>query len=123
MAGCPTADAAGQHYDATMAAEVNAMLAQTLGAGKAQVVVNADVDANQATAQSLVYAKKGVPLTQQKTTEALKGAGAANAGGSGTSANIPAYTVDEAARAAATPITKTRPSTPRSGSVRRSRTR
>ena len=89
--GLPAADAAGQHYDATMAAEVNAMLAQTLGAGKAQVVVNADVDANQATSQSLVYAKKGVPLTQQKTTEALKGAGAANAGGSGTSANIPAY--------------------------------
>ena len=89
--GLPVADAAGQHYDAAMAAEVNAMLTQTLGAGKAQVVVNADVDANQATSQSLVYSKKGVPLTQQQTIEALKGNGAAATAGAGTSANIPAY--------------------------------
>jgi flagellar M-ring protein FliF len=92
--GLPAADAADQHYDAAMAGQVTAMLAQTLGAGKAQVVVNGNVDANQATSQSLIYSKNGVPLTEQKTTEALKGAGAgAGAGGtSGTAANIPAYT-------------------------------
>src|SRR5437763_5735248 len=36
-------------YDATLAAQVGAMLAQTLGPGKAQVVVNADLNADQAT--------------------------------------------------------------------------
>ncbi|HEX3834924.1 MAG TPA: flagellar basal-body MS-ring/collar protein FliF [Solirubrobacteraceae bacterium] len=91
--GLPAQQAADQRYDTATAASVNAMLAQTLGAGKAQVTVNGDVNANQATAQSLVYAKKGVPLTQQKTVETLKGAGAgAGAGGkSGTSGNIPSY--------------------------------
>jgi flagellar M-ring protein FliF len=82
---------AEQKYDSTMSSEVNAMLAQTLGAGKAQVVINANVDANQATSDSLVYAKKGTPLTQTTQTEALKGGNASAAGVSGTAGNIPAY--------------------------------
>ncbi len=88
--GLPAKAAAEQRYDSTISAEVNAMLAQTLGAGKAQVVVNANLNANQATQDSLVYAKKGIPLTQQTSTEALKGGGA-GAGAAGTSGNIPAY--------------------------------
>jgi flagellar M-ring protein FliF len=80
--------AAENQYDATAAASVTALLAQTLGPGKAQVVVNADVNANQATSDTLVYGKKGVPLTQQSQTETLKG-GAAKA--SGTTGTIPAY--------------------------------
>src|ERR1700751_317063 len=64
--------AADNQYDATTAASVPALLAQTLGPGKAQVVVNADVNANQATSDKLTYAKKGVPLTQQTKTEQLK---------------------------------------------------
>ncbi len=90
--GMPAQLAANQRYDSATTAAVDAMLTQTLGAGKAQVTINGDVDANQATQQSLIYAKKGVPLTQQKSTETLKGAGAGKAGGSsGASANIPAY--------------------------------
>jgi flagellar M-ring protein FliF len=89
--GLPAQQAADQRYDTATAASVNAMLAQTLGAGKAQVTVNGDVNANQATAQSLIYAKKGVPLTQQKTVETLKGGGAAAGGKSGASGNIPSY--------------------------------
>src|SRR5262249_1149639 len=65
-----------------------ALLAQTLGPGKAQVVVNADVNANQATSDTLVYGKKGVPLTQQTQTETLKGGGGKAGGTTGT---IPAY--------------------------------
>jgi flagellar M-ring protein FliF len=84
--------AAEQRYDSTMAAEVNAMLAQTLGTGKAQVVVNANMNANQATSDTLTYAKKGVPLTQQVANEALKGAGGTAAGVTGTAGNIPGYT-------------------------------
>jgi flagellar M-ring protein FliF len=74
-----------------MTSQVNAMLAQTLGTGKAQVVINANVDANQATSDSLVYAKKGTPLTQTTQTETLKGGNASAAGVSGTAGNIPAY--------------------------------
>ena len=91
-AGLPAKQAEAQKYDSSMSAEVSAMLAQTLGAGKAQVVVNADLNANRATQNSLVYNKKGTPLTQQTSKESLKGAGASAAGGaSGTSGNIPSY--------------------------------
>ena len=94
--GMPTKEAIEQRYDSTEAAEVNAMLAQTLGTGKAQVVVNADLNANRATKNSLVYAKQGTPLTRQSSNETLSGAGAASAAGAGTSSNIPAYTAGAA---------------------------
>lgn len=89
--GLPAKQAEEQHYDSTESAEVNAMLAQTLGAGKAQVVVNADLDTNKATQEQLSYAKKGTPLTTHKTQETLTGAGASSAAASGASSNIPAY--------------------------------
>ncbi|MGA9857118.1 MAG: flagellar basal-body MS-ring/collar protein FliF [Solirubrobacteraceae bacterium] len=79
--------AAGQKYDSAMSTTVNAMLAQTLGAGKAQVVINANVDANQATSDTLTYAKKGVPLQSQTSTELLKG-GSGTGGVAGTAGNI-----------------------------------
>ncbi|MFZ1996208.1 MAG: flagellar basal-body MS-ring/collar protein FliF [Solirubrobacteraceae bacterium] len=89
--GATTQQQADQKYDASMTSQVNAMLAQTLGAGKAQVVVNANVNANQATQDALVYAKKGTPLTQTTSNETLKGGNASAAGVSGTAGNIPAY--------------------------------
>ncbi len=89
--GGTTQQQADQKYDASMTNQVNAMLAQTLGAGKAQVVVNANVNANQATQDALVYAKKGTPLTQTTSNETLKGGNASAAGVSGTAGNIPAY--------------------------------
>ena len=73
-----------------MTSQVNAMLAQTLGAGKAQVVVNANVNANQSTQDALAYAKKGTPLTQTTSNETLKGGNASASGVSGTAGNIPA---------------------------------
>jgi flagellar M-ring protein FliF len=87
--GAPTSQQqADQQYDATTAAAVTGMLAQTLGPGKAQVMVNANVNANQATSDTLTYGKKGVPLTAQTQTETLKGGSPTAAGTTGT---IPAY--------------------------------
>ncbi len=80
---------AQQQYDQQQAAVVDAMLAQTLGPGKAMVQVNADLNANQTTQQSLAYVGKGVPLTQHTETETLKGTG----GGSvATATTVPQYT-------------------------------
>lgn len=81
-------EAAEQKYDSTMSTVVDTMLAQTLGAGKAQVMVNANVNANQATTNSLSYAKKGVPLSQQTSVETLKGGNASVGGTAGTAGNI-----------------------------------
>jgi len=86
--GLPAAQSADEQYDSTMTSQVDAMLAQTLGAGKAQVVVNGNLNTNQSTQQSLTYGKKGVPLTAQTQSETLKG-GSPSAGG--TTGTIPAY--------------------------------
>jgi flagellar M-ring protein FliF len=83
-----SAQSADQHYDSSMASSVNAMLAQTLGVGKAQVVINANVNANQASSNTLIYAKKGVPLTSQTAVETLKGASPSAIGVAGTAGNI-----------------------------------
>jgi len=78
-------------YDAAMAAQVNTMLTQTLGPGKAQVSVNADLNADQTTLDSINYAKKGIALTQHTDKETLNGTGGATATGVAgtTAANIP----------------------------------
>ena len=88
--GLPAAQSADEQYDSTMTTQVDAMLAQTLGPGKAQVVVNGNLDTNQSTQQSLTYGKKGVPLTAQTSSETLAGSPSSSAGG--TTGTIPAYT-------------------------------
>ncbi|HEX5145388.1 MAG TPA: flagellar basal-body MS-ring/collar protein FliF [Conexibacter sp.] len=83
--------AAESRYDAQMASSLTAMLTRTLGADKAQVQVNADLDANQATQEQLTYGRRGVPLASRTDRETLRG-GAAGAGGTaGTTGNTPAY--------------------------------
>ena len=81
--------AAQARYDSMMAAQLNAMLAQTLGANKAYVQVNADVNANQVNSDALTYKGKPIPLTQTVNTESLTGGGATAGGAAGTAANIP----------------------------------
>jgi flagellar M-ring protein FliF len=88
--GLPAAQSADEQYDTTMTSQVDAMLAQTVGAGKAQVVVNGNLNDNQATQQSLTYGKKGVPLTAQTSNETLAGGNPSSSGG--TTGTIPAYT-------------------------------
>lgn len=74
---------AEQRYDQATAASLDAMLAQTLGVGKAQVLVYANMNVNQTSKESLEYAKAGTPLAQSKSLETLAGNGTA-AGATGT---------------------------------------
>src|SRR3954463_7322230 len=86
--------AAEARYAQSMESNLNAMLVQTLGPGKAQVQVNADLNADQTTMRKLTYGKKGVVLSSKKDDETLKGAGGAAGGGgaAGTASNtVPSY--------------------------------
>jgi flagellar M-ring protein FliF len=83
--------AAEERYDDETEANLDAMLAQTLGPGKAEVQVNATLNTNQTTQESLTYGKKGVPLQQAKNLETLAGNGSGGGGGTTGTANIPAY--------------------------------
>jgi flagellar M-ring protein FliF len=99
----PTGDAAGAtggttkqsaeaRYAQSMEANLDAMLTRTLGPGKAQVQVNASLNMDKVTKDTLTYAKKGVPLKTTSDVEKLKGAGSTAAGGTtGTGGNIPQY--------------------------------
>jgi flagellar M-ring protein FliF len=80
---------AEQHYDQSTAASLDAMLAQTLGVGKAQVLVYANMNVNQTTQESLSYGKAGVPQQQSKELETLTGSGSGTGGATGT-ANLTA---------------------------------
>src|ERR671936_1451935 len=82
--------AAQSRYDQQLGSQLQALLDQTVGAGKGTVQVNADLNVDQTSKDALVYAKKGVPLTSHKQNEILKGSGGAS-GTSGTGANIPSY--------------------------------
>ena len=84
--------AAEARYDAQLAASLDAMLVNTLGPGKAHVVVHSDLNVDRTTQDKLQYAKKGVPLKATADTETLKGSGtSAKGGAAGTASNIPAY--------------------------------
>jgi flagellar M-ring protein FliF len=87
-----TKQAAEARYAQSQESNLNALLAQTLGPGKAQVQVNADLNMDQATKDQLVYAKKGVPLETSRETEQLRGGGANAGGAAGTASNtVPSY--------------------------------
>ncbi len=88
-AGGTNKQGAQERYDDSEQATLDAMLAQTLGAGKAEVQVYANLNTNQTTEESLTYGKKGVPLQQSKNLETLAGNG--SGGGAAGTANIPAY--------------------------------
>ncbi len=75
---------AQQHYDQSMAASLDAMLGQTLGAGKAQVLVYANMNVNKTTKESLEYGKAGTPTQQSKDIETLTGSGTGAGGVTGT---------------------------------------
>jgi flagellar M-ring protein FliF len=62
-------------YDTAEASQVDAMLAATLGPGKAVVQVNADLNTNQTTLDSVTYKRKSsVPLSTNASSEKLTGA-------------------------------------------------
>jgi flagellar M-ring protein FliF len=75
---------AQQHYDQSMEASLDAMLGQTLGDGKAQVLVYANMNVNKTTKESLEYGKAGTPTQQSKDIETLTGTGTGAGGVTGT---------------------------------------
>jgi flagellar M-ring protein FliF len=86
-----TKQAAEARYDTALESKLDAMLTRTLGAGKAQVQVNADLNMDKVTRDSLTYAKKGVPLKTTSDVEKLRGGNAGAGGTAGTGGNIPQY--------------------------------
>jgi flagellar M-ring protein FliF len=74
-------------YASQLAAQVNAMLAATLGPNKALAQVNADLDVDQTTLAKVTYAKKGTPLTEETQTETLKSKGGGAAVPAGATTN------------------------------------
>ena len=82
---------ANQRYQQATEARLNAMLIQTLGPGKGQVQVAADVNADQTTRDKLAYDKKGTPLKAHDEKEKLAGSGSSGGGAAGTAGNIPQY--------------------------------
>jgi flagellar M-ring protein FliF len=71
--------------------KVNAMLASTLGPGKAQVQVSVDMNVDKTNVKQLTYGKTGVPTKSTSDVEKLRGSGAATGGTAGTGSNIPTY--------------------------------
>lgn len=92
-----TKQAAEARFASSMEARLNAMLASTLGPGKAQVQVNADLNVDKTTKNTLVYSKKGIPSELSNDTETLKGSGTTAGRTAGTGANIPQYSTSGAA--------------------------
>ena len=89
--GAAYKQAAQASYAAGLEARLNSMLTRTLGPGKAQVQVNADLNMDKVTKDTLTYAKTGVPLKTADDTETLRGSGSTAGGTAGTAGNIPAY--------------------------------
>jgi flagellar M-ring protein FliF len=71
--------------------KVNAMLASTLGPGKAQVQVSVDMNVDKTNLKQLTYGKTGVPTKSTSDVEKLLGSGAATGGTAGAGSNIPTY--------------------------------
>jgi flagellar M-ring protein FliF len=98
-------------YARAMEADLNSMLVRTLGPGKAQVKVTADLNADKTSSDEVVYEKKGTPLKKSTETEKLKGGGATTGGTAGTGANIPTYSAGAGGSAANSNYQRTTEST------------
>jgi flagellar M-ring protein FliF len=68
------------------------LLDNLLGPGQATVVVNARINADQSTADSVTYGKKGVVVSKTAEDETLKGTASGAGGTAGTASNVPGYT-------------------------------
>jgi flagellar M-ring protein FliF len=79
-------------YEAQVEAGLAALLTRTVGPGRAEVQVSADVNADEATKDELKYGKS-TPLKETTETEQLEGGGGGGGAGgaSGTTANVPGY--------------------------------
>ncbi|MBX5474659.1 MAG: flagellar M-ring protein FliF [Thermoleophilia bacterium] len=81
---------ANQQYASQLSSAINAMLTQTLGPGKAQARVHADLNVDQTTLDKITYGK-GTPTSSSTDTEQLRSKGGGTALPAGASSNIPGY--------------------------------
>src|SRR5215208_5910075 len=86
-----TKQAAEARYAQGLESNLNALLAQTLGPGKAQVQVNADLNMDQATRDELEYGEEGVPLQSNEEKETLQGGGGAGGAAGAATNTVPGY--------------------------------
>ena len=89
MPGATSKLAVQQSYDSEIAAQVDALLIGTLGPGKGQAKVSADLNMDQVTNDSVKYDGTKVPLSSQTTKENLQSANGSTAGVAGVGGNIP----------------------------------
>jgi flagellar M-ring protein FliF len=89
MPGATSKLAVQQSYDSQIGAQVDALLGQTLGPGKGQAQVSADLNMDQVTNDSVKYDGTSVPLQSQVTKENLQSANGSTSGVAGTAANVP----------------------------------
>lgn len=82
---------AEQLYANQLSSQINAMLVSTLGQGKAQARVHADLSLDTTEIAKVTYARKGVPLQAQSESETLGSKGSAPAAPAGVSGNVPTY--------------------------------
>jgi flagellar M-ring protein FliF len=94
--GAGTKLAAETRYERALQASLNALLVQTLGAGKARVQVKADLNVDRTTESKVVVDGAPVPSQETTETERLQGGGAGAGGTAGTGANIPTYSAGAA---------------------------
>ena len=86
-----TKQAAEARYERELESSLNAMLLRTVGPNRAQVKVQADVNADESTQDTLQYAKRGTPLRTHTEKEQLEGGGGGAGGAAGAQGNIPTY--------------------------------
>jgi flagellar M-ring protein FliF len=93
---------AEQTYDSRLSAQLNAMLATTLGPGKAEVRVHTDLNVDTGTVDKVVYDKKNaVAQSVQRDDERLRSnGGGAPGGAAGVTANTPQTNVPSYAQTA-----------------------
>lgn len=90
--GATAKAAAEARYGQLIAQKLQSLLTQSLGPGKSQVQVSADLNMDKVTEEQLKYGpKKGIPLTQNQTDEELQSDGGGAGAAAGTDANIPTY--------------------------------
>jgi flagellar M-ring protein FliF len=95
---------AEQRYGTQLSAQIDSMLAATLGTGKGMARVHATLNLDRTTIDKVTYGKSGVPITATQDTEQLGGkAGAATTtnGAAGIASNLPGYSGSATAAAAA----------------------
>ncbi len=89
--GASTKAAAEAARSRATEAQLNAFLDQTLGAGKARVHVNYDLNMDKVSQEQLAYANKGPKLHAESAKETLKGSGSVPGGTAGVQSNVPTY--------------------------------